>query len=72
MLVKGELSEGARLLRSKGRQSEIARRTGVTQATVSFWMNAKYSPDHAARMVLQRVYGIPMDAWDRAPDRRAS
>ena len=62
---KGELSDGARALRKKGSQGDIARRCGTTQACVSHWMNGVYRPDHRSRVALLRFYEIPVDAWDR-------
>ena len=49
-------------------QRQIARKLGVRQPTVSDWAGGKKKPDYARRMLLERHYAIPHDAWDRLPD----
>ena len=67
-MTRGPRSEGAlRLARIPATQAQIARRIGVRQPTVSNWKCCKVKPDYARRMLLERYYAIPHDAWDRLP-----
>ena len=68
-MTRGTPSEGAvRLGRIPETQGQIARRIGVKQPTVSDWVCFKKKPDYANRMLFQRHYEIPHDAWDRLRD----
>ena len=41
--------------------------TGVSRASISQWRTGTFRPDDRRRRVLERVYGIPFDAWGAAP-----
>ena len=69
MIPRGVRSEGSVLLRqSPGTQVEKARKLGVDQATVSRWQSGMSRPrSFEDRDACRRVFGIPFEAWGRAP-----
>jgi transcriptional regulator with XRE-family HTH domain len=52
-------------LSHKHTQERIARRCGVSQASISLWISGRAKPEHENRMALMIQYGIELDAWDR-------
>jgi transcriptional regulator with XRE-family HTH domain len=67
------LNDGAaRLACVRGTQGRIARKIGVRQPTVSDWVTGKKKPEHTNRMLLEKNYGIPNDAWDRPAEEPAA
>ncbi|MBN8609152.1 MAG: helix-turn-helix transcriptional regulator [Deltaproteobacteria bacterium] len=50
-------------------QIEVARRLGVSHATVSFWCSGRSRPACAARSALQRHFGIRAEWWGALPSR---
>lgn len=44
-------------------QAWIAARVGVTQQNVSVWLSGRCRPSVIVRMKLERLAGIPLDAW---------
>lgn len=60
-----------RALRAQGRsQVWLAGLLGVGQPAVSGWVSGRYRPDHQFRRALDRLLGIPADAWMTAAERR--
>lgn len=43
---------------------DVAARCGVRQQRVSEWVNGLSRPSDSARLLLERNYRIPFDAWD--------
>jgi transcriptional regulator with XRE-family HTH domain len=56
-----------RLGRVDAKQREIARTCKVSQSSVSQWRSGQKKPLYENRLALFSAFGIPMDAWDRAP-----
>ena len=57
---------GARMLRETGvKQVLIAKALGVTRQAVSAWCNGAEKPGQIIRNKIKKIYGIPVDAWDR-------
>jgi transcriptional regulator with XRE-family HTH domain len=56
-------SLGARKLASKGSQSDIARRLGVTQQAVSSWISGRSQPSGKNMLEIANAYRIPMSDW---------
>ncbi|WP_437671501.1 helix-turn-helix domain-containing protein [Sorangium sp. So ce131] len=58
---------GIRLLKltKKYTQARVARKCGVSQAVISFWISGRSKPDYENRKTLYKQYQIEMDAWDR-------
>lgn len=54
-------------LRWKFSQSEIAKRVGVAQSTVSGWADGKFKPEGSHPEALERSFGIPQGAWALPP-----
>lgn len=69
-------NEGSRVLAGVDSiQAEVARRCGVSQATVSNWISGKYTPTIRHRRTLESAYKIPFNAWDSpaaSPSRSAA
>lgn len=62
-------NEGQRLLLEVHRRlsfTEIARSIGVGRSSPSFWASGDRVPTPSARHKIERLYGIPFAAWDRA------
>lgn len=62
-------NEGQRLLLEVHRRlsfTEIARSIGVGRSSPSFWASGDRVPTPSARHEIERLYGIPFSAWDRA------
>src|SRR5690606_736833 len=61
-------SEGARLLADSGDSiRRIAEKVGVAKEMARLWRTGAKLPSDENRRKLQEIYGIPVDAWDRAP-----
>jgi transcriptional regulator with XRE-family HTH domain len=45
-------------------EAEIAEMCGVSQATISLWLNGGRKPSYPNRKVLFEQLDIDMDAWD--------
>ncbi len=57
---------GARMLRETGaRQIDIAKACGVSKQSAHAWANGTEKPGQTKRALLKKIYGIPVDAWDR-------
>ncbi len=57
-------SEGSRLLGAVDMtQIQIARRVGVSRATVAMWISGQRVPSEDHRKALRSAYGIPLHAW---------
>lgn len=54
----------------EGVQSAFALHAGVSNASLSSWLSGKSIPDVPSALVLQRVAGVPVEAWDRTDGRR--
>jgi transcriptional regulator with XRE-family HTH domain len=73
-------NHGAHVMARLGMQDEdMAARTGLNRVQVTNYRNSKLKPKSSNRLLLERVLGIPRDAWDfaageypaqRAADRR--
>ncbi len=72
-------SLGRRMLRKVPyTQSQIAVAVGVAQSAVCAWKAGEYAPDPAHQALLDKLYGIPPEAWalpankrgHRQPERR--
>lgn len=62
-------SKGVEMLRAtKATEREIAAVAGRSRRTVSHWKRGDSVPSEDARFALRDAYGIPIDAWDRAPN----
>lgn len=64
-----ESLEGACLLRDvleRVKQREVAKRLSVSEQAVYFWKIGFHRPESDNRERLDRVYGIPRDAWRTA------
>ena len=46
-------------------RAEVARRLGYCRSIVGHWAAGEKTPGYWARRALERLYGIPMDAWDQ-------
>ena len=62
-VAKPRPSAGARKLSSKGTQTEIAARVGVTQQAVQRWLSGKGKPSGEKVLAIEREYGIPAKDW---------
>lgn len=63
-----------RLVKSQGlTHQDLAKATGRDRSTVWRWLAVKNPtrPDEASRRILERLLGIPADAWMTAADRAA-
>lgn len=61
-------SEGARLLAAAGASLRaIGRAAGTSQESARRWLAGAKLPSSAAREALAEAFGVPPDAWDRAP-----
>jgi transcriptional regulator with XRE-family HTH domain len=69
MRTEGQL----RLLKicKKYTQARVARKCGVSQAVISFWISGKRKPDYDNRKTLRELYQIDMDAWERPAEKAA-
>lgn len=57
-------SEGSRLLGAVDMtQIQIARRIGVSRATVAMWISGARVPSEAHRATLRAAFKIPIEAW---------
>ncbi len=56
---------GLRDYRSRERitQAELARRLGVSPATVSLWLRGLRTPERRFAVVIERVTGVPVEVW---------
>ncbi len=48
--------------------AEIARRVGLSQVAVYYWMAGITKPGKAARAKLHQGFNIPPDAWEEGND----
>lgn len=63
-------SSGSKLLGAvEATQAQIARRIGVSRATVGHWITGRHVPTEAHRDALLAAYRIPRSAW---PDEYAA
>jgi transcriptional regulator with XRE-family HTH domain len=61
-------SEGQRQLRELGAsQREIGAAVGVAHQTAGRWLNGNKAPGPDHRAKLAEVFGVPAEAWNRAP-----
>lgn len=61
---------GAQLLKERFlTQAEVARRVGVSKQVVSRWVAGEKRPDPERRALLEKEFGIPVEAW-LEPDER--
>lgn len=61
-------TEGQRLLLDAPESlAVIAKAVGASKQAVSYWRRGDKLPGDSAREALRVTYGIPVDAWDRAP-----
>ena len=72
--MRKPLSLGARSLavwcRRYGARAALARRVGVTSASITRWCDGVCLPDAARRAILADACAIPAETWD-VPARRA-
>jgi transcriptional regulator with XRE-family HTH domain len=61
--TKSCLSKGASRLATKGSQSELAARLGVTQQAVSRWLSAQGLPSGKHLLQIAKAYRIPISDW---------
>jgi transcriptional regulator with XRE-family HTH domain len=64
-------NEGVRLLRElrlRMTYEQIARKVGCDETAVATWAEAKYRPRPSGCNRMFEAFGIPLDAWDRAPE----
>jgi len=66
-MLKREMSEGARqlgdALSPKLTQKALAQALGVTPQAVSSWVVGRARPSPPLRAAIERITGIPADAW---------
>jgi transcriptional regulator with XRE-family HTH domain len=55
----------------RGAQTKLARDLGVSKPSLSAWVNGHARPEHHHRVVLERLTGIPADAWMTESERSA-
>jgi transcriptional regulator with XRE-family HTH domain len=55
------------LVSPKHTQAELAEKLGVSQQTVSAWVNGVANPTADRMRRLEDEFGIPMRAWTEAP-----
>lgn len=68
---KIERNRGGYLLGRQGlKNTEIAKRIGVTPAAVSQFIKGKAKPGDALREVIFKEFAIPVAAWDEPPKSR--
>lgn len=60
------MNVGARMLRETGvKQVLIAKALGVSRQAVSMWCNGTDKPGQIVRAKIKKIYGVPVDAWDK-------
>lgn len=62
-----------KIMKARGlKQTDVETAVGVTQGTVSRWLSRQRTPGREPAIRMQKLYGIPVDAWGEAVPRAAS
>lgn len=43
------------------KQTELAKKVGITQSTLSSWENSRFEPDRRSLLILSDIFGVSVD-----------